>query len=205
MNKPQIAIIGNGNVGSALRQGAERAGYEVRATGSDPQEVRSAAAWGDVIILAVPAAAREDVIKTLGQVKDKTIVDPTNMLNADRSYAGDIKRSGAEEVQGWAKQAHVVKAFNTIFAQNMSTGKVRGETLSLLVAADDAEAKKQILDLGNAIGFESLDVGPLQNARYLEALGFLNIQLAYGPTHYGADIGFKLVNAPASTMAAAGT
>jgi 8-hydroxy-5-deazaflavin:NADPH oxidoreductase len=202
MSKPQIAIIGSGNVGSALRQGVERAGYKVRVTGSDPQEVRSAGVWGDVIILAVPDSARQQVIKNLGDVTGKTIVDPTNLLNTENgSYAGDIKRSGAEEVQQWAKQAHVVKAFNTVFAQNMSTGKVRGEALSLLVAGDDVDAKKRVIDLGNALGFESLDVGPLQNARYLEALGYLNIQLAYGPTQYGADLGFKVVNAPASTMA----
>jgi hypothetical protein len=33
----------------------------------------------------------------------------------------------------------------------------------------------------------------LSNARYLEALGFLNIQLGYGPTKYGTDFGFRVV------------
>lgn len=196
MATPRIAIIGNGNVGSAIRKGAEKAGYQVRATGSDPNEVRSAASWGDVIILAVPSPARREAIGTLGDVKGKTLVDPTNLLNADWSYAGDIRKSGAEEVQEWARGARVVKAFNTVFAQNMSTGKVKGEALSLLIAGDDADAKKQILDLGNGIGFHAVDVGPLQHARYLEALGFLSIQLGYGPTKYGTDIGFKVVNAP---------
>jgi len=197
MTKPKIAIIGNGNVGTAIQRGAEKAGYEVRTTGADPKEVRSAAAWGDVLILAVPTPARQDAIKNLGEVKGKTIVDPTNLLNADWSYAGDVKKSGAEQVQDWAQGARVVKAFNTVFAQNMTTGKVKGESLSLLVAGDDTGAKKEVLDLGRAIGFQAVDVGPLQNARYLEALGFLNIQLGYGPTKYGTDLGFKLVNAPA--------
>lgn len=196
MSKPKIAIIGNGNVGTAIQRGVEKAGYQVRTTSADPQEVRSAAAWGDLVILAVPAPAREGAIRNLGEVKGKTIVDPTNLLNADWSYAGDMKKSGAEQVQDWAPGARVVKAFNTVFAQNMTTGKVQGEPLSLLVAGDDSGAKKDVLDLGNAIGFQAVDVGPLQNARYLEALGFLNIQLGYGPTKYGTDLGFKLVNAP---------
>ncbi len=189
----KIAIIGKGNVGSALQKGAEKAGYEVRTTGSDPNEVRSAGAWGDIIILAIPGQARQEAIKNLGDIKGKTLVDPTNLLNADWSYSGDIKKSGAEQVQEWAAGARVVKAFNTVFAQNMSTGKVKGESLSLLAAGDDAAAKKQVLDLGRAIGFEPVDAGPLSNARYLEALGFLNIQLGHGPTQYGTDIGFKVV------------
>ena len=189
----KIAIIGKGNVGSALQKGAQRAGYEVRTTGAEPEDVRAAGAWGDVIVLAVPAAARRDAIEELGDIEGKTLVDPTNLLDDDWSYAGDLEKSGAEEVQEWAPGARVVKAFNTVFAQNMSTGEVKGEPLSLLVAGDDAEAKGQVLDLGKAIGFEPVDVGPLPNARYLEALGFLNIQLGYGPTKYGSDLGFRVV------------
>lgn len=189
----KIAIIGNGNVGSALQKGAEKAGYEVRTTGSNPGDVQAAAAWGDVIILAVPAAARQDAIRHLGGIQGKTLVDPTNLLGPDRSYVGDLKKSGAEQVQEWASGARVVKAFNTVFAANMPTGKVQGEPLSLLVAGDDTQAKQQVLDLGRAIGFEPVDAGPLSNARYLEALGFLNIQLGYGPTKYGTDLGFKVV------------
>jgi predicted dinucleotide-binding enzyme len=196
MDKPRIAIIGSGNVGSAIKRGAEKAGYETRTTRSSAEEVRSAGTWGDVVILAVPATARRDAIRNLGDVEGKTIVDPTNLLNADWSYAGSLEKSGAEQVQEWAKGARVVKAFNTVFAHNMATGKVKGESLSLLVAGDDANAKQQVIDLGNAIGFEALDAGPLQNARYLEAMGFLNIQLGYGPTKYGSDIGFKVVNVP---------
>jgi 8-hydroxy-5-deazaflavin:NADPH oxidoreductase len=194
MNKVKIAVIGNGNVGSAIQKGAEKAGYQVRSTGADAKEVHSAGAWGDLIILAIPAPARQDALKNLGEVKGKTIVDVTNLLNADWSYAGDVRRSGAEEVQEWAKGAKVVKAFNTVFAQNMATGAVKGEALSLLVAGDDEKAKKQVVELGEAIGFEPVDVGPLANARYLEALGFLNIQLGY-TLKYGTDLGFKVVGA----------
>jgi len=193
MTTRKIAIIGNGNVGSAIAKGAAGAGYEVRTTSSAANEVRDAGSWGDIIVLAVPAPARADALKKLGNVEGKTIVDPTNLLNADWSYAGDVSRSGAEEVQGWAKGARVVKAFNTVFAQNMATGKVNGESLSLLVAGDHDEAKEQVLELGRAIGFEAVDVGALASARYLEALGFLNIQLGYGATQYGTNIGFKLV------------
>jgi len=189
----KVAIIGKGNVGSALQKGAEKAGYEVRCTGSEASAVAAAGSWGDIIILAVPAPARQDAIKKLGNIEGKTLVDPTNLLNEDWSYAGNIQKSGAEEVQQWARGARVVKAFNAVFAQNMSTGKVQGESISLLVAGDDATAKQHVLDLGKAIGFQPVDAGPLANSRYLEAFGFLNIQLAYSGPKYGPDIGFKVV------------
>jgi predicted dinucleotide-binding enzyme len=193
MSTRKIAIIGKGNVGNAIQKGAERAGYEVCSTGADASEVRAAGSWGDVIILAVPAPALADAVDKLGNVEGKTLVDVTNLLNDDWSFAGDVKKSGAERLAELARGARVVKAFNTVFAQNMSTGKVRGEPLSLLVAGDHEEAKKHVLELGNAIGFQAVDVGPLSNARYLETLGFLNIQLGYGPTKYGTDLGFRLV------------
>jgi len=201
MTKPKIAIIGTGNVGSAIQKGAEKAGYQAKTIGAEPKDVKQGGAWGDVIILAVPSPARQDVLKTLGDVKGKTIVDVTNILNADMSFAGDSKKSGAEQVQEWAKGAHVVKAFNTVFAQNMTTGKVKGESLSLLVAGDEPAAKKQVLELGKAIGFSPVDVGSLSQARHLESLGFLNISLGYGPTKYGTDIGFRVVGAPSPGVA----
>jgi predicted dinucleotide-binding enzyme len=189
----KVSIIGQGNVGSALRKGAETAGYEVKTAGANQEEVRAAGTWGDIIILAIPASARQDAIKNLGPIAGKTLVDATNLLNADGGFEGDLTKSGAEQVQEWAPKANVVKAFNTVFAQNMTTGKVKTEPLSLLVASDKGDAKKHVLDLGKAIGFEPVDVGPLSNARYLEALGFLNIQMGYGPTKYGTDIGIKIV------------
>jgi predicted dinucleotide-binding enzyme len=87
----------------------------------------------------------------------------------------------------------VVKAFNTVFAQHMSRGSVVGQQLSLFAAGDDAAARKAVLELGKAIGFDAIDAGPLKNARHLEALGYFNIQLGYVLGH-GPDIGFKLAH-----------
>ena len=189
--KPKLAIIGDGNVGTAIQAGAKRAGYEARTTGKDPEQVRKLGAWGDVIVLAVPFGERANAIKELGKVDGKTVVDVTNAMD-DQGYAGDVRKSGAESVQEMAEGARVVKAFNTVFAQTMGTGMAAGETLTLFVAGDDATAKGQVIDLGNAIGFTAIDAGPLQNARWLETLGYLNIQLGYAQK-YGTDIGFRLV------------
>jgi predicted dinucleotide-binding enzyme len=192
--KPRIAVIGKGNVGGALTRGLERAGYSVRAIGNDAAAVRDAGAWGEVIILAVPYGAIEDAVRELGDgIHGKVLVDASNALTPDYQLAVGFTTSGAEELQKRVPAAKVVKAFNTVFAQHMDTGTVKGTQLSLLVAGDDAAAKASVSTLGRDLGFDAVDAGPLTNARWLESLGYLNIQLGY-MLKMGPEIGFVLVH-----------
>lgn len=192
--KPKVAIIGDGNVGGALQKGLQRAGYELRVTGKDPAKVKEAGGWAEVIILAVPYAAIDETVKELGDgVTGKILVDATNVLGPNYQLAIGFSTSGAEELAKKAPHAKVVKAFNTVFAANMSTGKVKGEALSLFAAGDDAKAKELVLGLGRDIGFDPIDAGPLVNARWLETLGFLNIQLGF-TQKMGTDVGFRFVH-----------
>lgn len=187
----KIAIIGSGNVGKALRQGLERTGYEVRAAGRG--QVTETAAWAEIIILAVPFAAITDVARELQTAtQGKPVIDVTNALTPDMQLAIGFSTSGAEELQKTLPRARVIKAFNTIFAQHMSRGSVAGQQLSVFAAGDDEAARKAVLELGKALGFDAIDAGPLKNARYLEALAYLNIQLGYVLGN-GPDIGFKLI------------
>jgi len=194
MAKPKVALIGEGNVGTAIRNGLERSGYEARSVGHVPEEVRETASWGDVVFLAVPFTALDDTIRELGDSIDgKVVVDVTNALTHDRQLATGINMSGAEELQKKIPRAKVVKSFNTVFAKNMETGMVKNTSISLFTAGDDSEAKDRVLEMGRDIGFDPVDVGPLRNARWLETLGYLNIQLGY-MQKMGTDIGFKLVH-----------
>jgi predicted dinucleotide-binding enzyme len=187
-----IAIIGSGKVGTALRQGLERAGYEVRMAGKG--QVTDAAASADIIILAVPFTALTGVAQELQKVADgKPVIDVTNALTPDMQLAVGFSTSGAEELQKAVPRARVVKAFNTVFAQHMSRGSAAGQQLSLFAASDDEAARKAVLELGKAIGFDAIDAGPLKNARHLEAIGYFNIQLGYVLGN-GADTGFKYVH-----------
>ena len=190
--KQKVAIIGTGNVGKALREGIERTGYEVRA--ATRGQVSESATWADIIILAVPFAAIPDVTRELQTVADgKTVVDVSNALTPDMQLALGFSTSGAEELQKALPKARVVKAFNTVFAQHMRRGSVVGQQLSVFVAGDDEAARKAVLDVGKAIGFDAIDAGPLKNSRHLEALGYFNIQLGYVLGH-GPNIGVKLVH-----------
>jgi predicted dinucleotide-binding enzyme len=188
----KVAIVGAGNVGKALREGLERTGHKIRIGGRG--QVSETVAWADIIILAVPFAAIADVTREMQTAADgKTVVDVTNALTPDMQLALGFSTSGAEELQKALPRARVVKAFNTVFAQHMSRGSVVGQQLSLFAAGDDAAARKAVLELGKAIGFDAIDAGPLKNARHLEALGYFNIQLGYVLGH-GPDIGFKLAH-----------
>lgn len=191
----QIAIIGKGNVGSALARGLSRAGHKVTAADKDAEAIRSAIRASDTVILAVPFGAIDDVVRDAGATLDgKVVIDVTNALTKEMSLALGFETSGAEELQKKAPAAKVVKAFNTVFAQHMDTGRLGGDRLSAFVAGDDGEAKSSTLELARDIGFEAVDAGPLRNARLLEPLGYLNIQLGY-VLNMGTQTGFKHVHA----------
>lgn len=175
---------------TGARAGAS--GIRVRSTGKE--NVRETAAWGEIVVLAVPFGAVNDAVKTIGDALDgKTLVDATNALDENMGLAIGFSTSGAEELQKLAPAAKVVKAFNTVFAQHMDTGKLAGETLTVLAASDDEEAKRTALELAKAIGFDAVNAGPLQNARWLETLGYLNIGLGYVVGH-GVNSGFRYIH-----------
>ena len=188
----RIAIVGTGNAGSALHAALSRVGHEVRS--AKRGQIVPAASWAEVIILAVPFGAVPEVARELGTAADrKTVVDITNALTPDFKLAIGFTTSGAEELQRALPRANVVKAFNTVFAQHMSTGQVNGEVLTAFVAGDDEAARKAVLELARAIGFDAVDAGPLKNSRCLESLAFLNIQLSWVLGN-GPNVGFKFVH-----------
>jgi predicted dinucleotide-binding enzyme len=194
MTKKKIGIVGNGNVGSALARGLERAGHEVRVVGKNATQIREAAGFGEVVFLAVPFGAVDDVVRHAGEaLAGKTVVDVTNALDASMKLAVGFTTSGAEELQKKLPEARVVKAFNTVFAQNMERGRLGDIALTAFVAGDDAGAKKTVRELAQDIGFDAVDAGPLENARLLEPLAFLNIQLGY-VLGMGTQSGFKLLH-----------
>jgi 8-hydroxy-5-deazaflavin:NADPH oxidoreductase len=190
----KIAIIGKGNVGTALHNGLSHAGHETKFGHRDPAEsVADAAKWGEVIILAVPHSNSNDAIAEIRPYADgKTVIDVMNAVGPKSELAISCTTSTAEETQKKLPKAKVVKAFNTVFAPNQSTGKVGNEKLTAFMAGDDLKAKQTVAQLTRDIGFDPIDCGPLKAARYLEAMGILIINLAYTYS-MGIKIGYKLV------------
>jgi predicted dinucleotide-binding enzyme len=192
-----IAIIGTGNIGSALaatfsktRHGivvADRAGgtelaEKLKAQGLLVQaaNVKTAVAHADIVILAVPYGAVAS-LATQADFTGKIVIDATNPVNEDFSglQLGHTT-SAAEEIAKALPGARVVKAFNTVFAQVYEQGLSFGSTpVQTFVASDDTDAKDAVLGIARDAGFDGRDAGPLKNARYIEPLAYLNIQFGY--------------------------
>jgi NADPH-dependent F420 reductase len=215
----KIAIVGAGNVGRALATSFGRAGHQVVITSRDPQHAsdvaetvpaattapspRSAAKGADVVVLAVPFAnVAELAIDLRGAVSGKPVVDVTNRMSyGAKGPEMDTTTSNAEELAVLLPEAHVVKAFNTLFSSSQSDPVIEGVPLDGFVAADDEAAKAAVLELVDSIGLNPVDVGPLARARQLESLAFLNIALQIA-NHGAWRSGWKLVGAPATVKAA---
>lgn len=175
----RIAIIGNGNVGSGLAQVLGQAGHEVSAIGHN-DDLSAAVSKAELVVLATPYGAVADLAGK-ADFAGKTVIDVSNPVTEDfLSLQVGHNTSAAEEIASRLSGATVVKAFNTIFAQHYGTGlKVNGQPIQTFVAADDEAARESVKALAAEIGLEPLDAGPLANARYLEPIGFLNIQFGY--------------------------
>ena len=102
-------------------------------------------------------------------------------------------RNWIRKLRGLPEGVPVVKAFNTNFAQHMDSGHLGKDALTALIATDDEAARQVVTALAKAIGFDPVSAGPLRNARWLETLGFLNIQLGYVVGH-GTATGFRYLH-----------
>ena len=192
----KIAIIGKGNVGKSIGSGLTRSGHEVKFGHLDPKEpVDKVAKWGEIIVLVVPHDATDKAIKTIDKFADeKILIDVTNAIGPEMTYAAGCPNSASEEIQKMLPKTKVVKAFNTVFAKNQSSGKVGNQQLTAFIAGDAAEAKKTFMQLTREMGFDPVDCGSLKSARNLESMAILIINLAY-ELGMGTDMGFRLVKA----------
>nr|BFE74807.1 hypothetical protein GCM10020092_081080 [Actinoplanes digitatis] len=112
----------------------------------------------------------------------KVVVDITNPLNFETfdSLTVPADSSAAAEIAAALPESHVVKAFNTNFAGTLQAGSVGGQTTTVLIAGDDADAKALLAGVVGAADLRSVDAGGLKRARELESLGFLQLTLAVG-------------------------
>lgn len=193
----RIAIIGAGNVGGNLGYRFSQSGFAVRfgvregtdvkalldkcgkdASSSAPAE---AAAWGDVVFLAVPGTVALEVARGLAEpLAGKIVVDCNNPLTWKDGpvWAPPAEGSLAAAIAKAAPRARVLKGFNTFGAEFHKDPGLAGVPASVFLAGDDAEAKKTVLEIANKSGFSAVDAGPLRNAGVLENVAMLWIHLA---------------------------
>ena len=190
-----VTVIGSGNVGSAVAALAAKGGAQVQVLGRDQEKAAALAAEvsgtagavgeaiaGDIVILAVPVTAFDELVAAYGaQLQGKVVVDVTNPVDFATfdSLTVPADSSAAAELQAKLPGAKVVKAFNTLFAGVLAAGQVGGDVPAVvLVAGDDESAKSALIELVTAGGVKGVDAGSLKRAREMEAVGFLQMTLA---------------------------
>ena len=194
----KITVIGTGNMGSGFAKQLSNAGHTVRVTGRDLAKAQALAdqypnvtayaaseALGDSDAVIIATAYNDAVpaLHGLGDLTGKVVIDITNPLSADyMSLTIGHSSSAAEEIAKAVPQAHIVKAFNTLFAQVLADGPEFADSQrgTVFVAADHERAKQTAIALAQSMGWNTVDAGGLVNARYLEPLAGLNIYLGYG-------------------------
>ena len=194
----RIAILGSGNMGGALGRLFSDAGHAVtysysrdpaklerlaRASGARARAASPAEAvrGADVVLLAVHWAQVQRVLRAVGSLRGKTLIDCTNpMTAADDALAVGHRVSGGELVARRAKGARVVKAFNTVPSELLRAGAaVLAERPAVCYCGNDDRSKRVVRRLIRDIGFEPVNCGPLEMSRYLEPFALLVAQLAY--------------------------
>ena len=207
----KIAVIGTGNVGGALGCAWSAAGHDVVFGARDPKArkvqklitstegsasaapVSEAVRDADVVVLATPWKVSEEVVRGLGDLGGRILVDCTNPLEPDlRSLTVGHTTSAAEKIAGWATGAKVVKAFNSTGAGNMADPVYEEGAATMFLCGDDPQANGVVAELAQELGFDVVDAGSLGVARLLEPLALLWINLAYAQG-MGPNIAFRLM------------
>jgi 8-hydroxy-5-deazaflavin:NADPH oxidoreductase len=190
----KTAIIGLGNMGKGLakrlagnaeltvasRDAAAASAFAAGLKNTKSASVADAIGLADIVILALPYAAALEAA-AMPSLKGKIVVDISNPVKPDFSgLSMGHTTSAAEEIQAAAKGAHVVKAFNTIFASLFDGSIASTKSIPVFLAGNDAAAVDAVAELVAKAGFSSEKTGGLDAAKLLEPLGMLNIRLGYG-------------------------
>lgn len=202
----QIGILGAGQVGGNLGQVWASCGHSIVFGVRDQDKTRlvveqidgdvrcdtpeSAVDAGDVVVLAIPWNAVDELLPQLADRLDgKILIDATNRLG--NPPEGNALSAG-ETIARLVPKASVIKAFNSIGAEQLLNPDFNGQTASMFYCGDDPNAKDTVATLIQHVGFEPVDCGPLGNASLLESLARLWIFLAYNGDA-GRDIAFRLL------------
>lgn len=203
----KIAIIGSGRIGGGLGKAWARQGHTVMFGARDPAEadlaalcktsgasatsLEAAVSDAEVVVLAMPYGALDDVLGKIGACAGKIVIDCTNAVGPGFTLMYGHTTSSAEELQKKIPGAHVFKSFNAQGAENLANPVYDGIRASNFYCGDDAHGRTIVAKLVEDVGFEAIDAGPLKNARLLEPMMVLWISSA--KSLGTRDIAFKVL------------
>jgi 8-hydroxy-5-deazaflavin:NADPH oxidoreductase len=189
----KIGIIGSGVVGKVLATGLQKHAYHVmlgsgdkakrelftKETGISTGTFDEAAAFGDIVIIAVKGNIAENVVSGLAsKLSGKIVIDATNPIaekppvNGVIQYFTSLENSLMERLQKLAPGAHFVKAFNSVGNAFMIDPDF-GQRPSMFICGNNDAAKKDVAVLLEKVGWDAEDMGGVEAARAIEPLCML--------------------------------
>jgi len=177
-----IGFIGAGNIGGQLARLAVAHGHDVVVSNSRAPETlaplvaelggRARAAWaaeaaeaGEIVVVTIPLKNIDAV--PVEPLAGKIVIDTNNYYpqrDGQIPALDDETSTTAELLQAHLPTSRVVKAFNHIAAPDLTTQGTPAGTpgrRALVIAGDDAEAKRVVAELIDSFGFDTVDIGPL--------------------------------------------
>lgn len=191
-----IGILGSGAVAQTLGAGFLRHGHDVLLGTRDSSKLSGwlrqhhrasvagfaeAAAFGDVVILAVKGAVASRVLRMAGtpNLNGKIIIDACNPL-AEGAPVNGVPRfftamddSLMERLQKEFSTVRFVKAFNSAGTEMMVHPELPGGPPTMFICGNDASAKRTVSELLVPLGWEPADMGGVEAARAIEPLSML--------------------------------
>jgi len=184
-SKTKIGIIGAGHIGSTIGSLWIKAGHPVFFSSRHPEElkdlvarlgplaqagmVEQAITFGDVVFIAVPYGALQQIGKDYGKLlSGRIVLDANNAVPArDGAIADEVEYNGIGVTsQKYLPSARLVRAFNTlsymIFASEANRPEPR---VAVPIAGDDLAAVQVAAGLVCDAGFDPVVVGKLADAR----------------------------------------
>ena len=185
MTVKTIGLIGAGHIGSQLARLATQHGYDVvlsnsRGPASLGDLVRElgpsaragttaqAAEAGDIVVVTIPLKSIGDV--PVAPLAGKIVIDTNNYYPQRDGHIAELdqeRTTTSELLQRRLPESKVVKAFNHIYAAELTThGQPEGtpNRRALVIAGNDAEAKRVVTELIDRFGFDVVDAGPLSES-----------------------------------------
>ena len=177
-----IGLIGAGRIGSQVARLAVAQGFEVvlsnsrgaetltslarelgsRARAGTPLEAAQA---GEIVVVTIPLKNYRSV--PVDALAGKVVIDTNNYYPQRDGHIPELddeSTTTAELLQSHLPKSKVVKAFNHIYAAQLTTDGTPSGTpnrRALAIAGNDASAKATVTRLLDAFGFDTVDAGPL--------------------------------------------
>ncbi len=192
----KIGVIGSGDVGKTLAGGFLKHGHQVMLSARTSAKLAdwakqnstasvgafdAAAAFGELIVLAVSGKVAADALRLAGaaNLKGKTVIDACNPIEEAPPVNGVLRffthpnESLMEQLQREFAGAQFVKAFNSVGAPLMVNPQFKAGKPTMFICGNNDQSKKQVSEILDQFGWEIADMGKAEAARAIEPLCML--------------------------------